>query len=187
MRAELASIDDPAARNAFARSAAGAALSEGLGIRLGFALAAGALVAAVTVIASRAQLDAAGPGVLPVTVPIPAAILLVIAAVAAVLTRSMRGGITVGLWAMVTSFVALWIVLAVEGAVWMQRHGVFILDGDPPKTAVDSATVAFDVFTTGMWVGHIAMWAPAILLGAAIGSWAARWRSPLVRENLPVA
>jgi hypothetical protein len=170
MRAELASIEDPDARRRFARSTARAAFGQGLGIRVGFGLVTGVLVAAVAATASRLQLAEGGPGVLPVTVPVPALLLLLVAAVSAGLTRSFHLGLETGLFALAAGFAALFAVLAVEGQVWMDRHGVFILDGDPPRGVADTADVIFDIFTTGMWVGHVVVWVPSVLIGAALGT-----------------
>lgn len=171
MRAELASIDDPDARRRFARGAARAAFGKGLGVRIAFGLAACLLVAVVVLRASRVQLADGGPGVIDVTVPVPAFLLLIVALLAAGHTRSFRVGVESGLFALVASFVALFVVLAVEGMAWMDRHGVFLLDGDPPRHVPDTADVVFNLFSTGMWLAHVMFWAPAMLIGAALGAW----------------
>ena len=41
----------------------------------------------------------------------------------------------------------------------MDRRGVFILDGDPPRGAVETTDVVFNIFFTGMWLGHVLLWA----------------------------
>ena len=53
----------------------------------------------------------------------------------------------------------------------MDLHGVFLLDGDPPRGVADPADIVFDVFTTGMWVGYVISWLPAVVIGAALGTW----------------
>ena len=68
------------------------------------ALGVGAVVAAVTVLASRAQLDEGTPGVLAVTVPVPALLLLATALVTARAERSFRMGLETGVLALVASF-----------------------------------------------------------------------------------
>ena len=171
MRAELASLDDDAARRSFARSAAAAAFRHGFGIRIGFGLVTGVLVAAVTLRASRLYLADGGPGVLDVTVPVPALLLLLSALLSAALTRSFRVGVETGAVAFFASAMALFVVLAVEGQLWMDRLGVFILDGDPPGRVIDTSDVIFNIFSTGMWIGHLAFWLPAVLIGAALGAW----------------
>lgn len=171
MLAELAAVDEGAARRDFARSAALAAFRYGYGIRIGFGLATGLLVAVVAVTASRLQLADGGPGILDVTVPVPAVLLLLAALLSAALTRSFRVGLETGVLAFVASASALTVVLAVEGQVWMDRVGVFLLDGDPPSQAIDTSDVIFNIFSTGMWIGHLALWLPAILIGAALGAW----------------
>jgi len=100
--------------------------------RLLAAAGAGVIVAGVVLTASRVQLHAVGPGVLPATVVVPAAALLVVAFLSARTARSFRFGLMTGFLALTASFVAVFGVLAVEGPVWMDRRGVFMLDGDPP-------------------------------------------------------
>lgn len=175
MRAELASIDDPGERRRFARSAARAEFSQGLGVTVGLGLVGPVLVAVAAFAASRLQLANGGPGVLEVTVPVPAFILLLVALVSAGRTRSFWTGLTTGIIALTASFVGLSTVLAVEGMVWMDRHGVFVLDGEPPKGPVRTQDVVFTIFSTGMWIGHAILWAPGVLIGAMLGAWIAGW------------
>lgn len=164
------SIDDPDARMRFARSASIAALGAGLGNGMTVALGAGVVVALVTLVSSRLQIDAGGPGVLPVTVPLPALLIFAIAFVAARATGGFRTGLRTGLLALAASFVAVAAVVAAEGLSWMQRHGVFVLDGDPTKIAVTPTEVALDLFATGIWIGHLVFWLPWPVLGAWLGS-----------------
>ncbi len=178
MRAELASIDEPQARRSFARSSAPVAFKRGLGIHIGFGLLAGVFVAAIVLTASRLQLANGGPGLLPVTVPLPALVLMLLALVSAGLSRSFRFGLQTGAVALVVGSAVLFAVLATEGMVWMDSRGVFILDGDPPTGVVDTQAVVFDVFTTGMWVGHAIVWVLAVLIGAALGALIREHRSP---------
>jgi hypothetical protein len=185
MRSELASIDDSDARRRFARSAAGAAFRKGFGIRIGFGLGSCVLVAAVALRASRVQLADGGPGVLDVTVPVPAFLLLLVALLSAGLTRSLRVGLETGLFALVASFAALFAVLAMEGIVWMDRHGVFLLDGDPPRAVVDTADIVFNIFSTGLWLGHLVLWVPGVLIGAVLGAWIGGRRSPTDVKAIP--
>ena len=134
-------------------------------------LAAGVLAAAAALAASRSQLAAsASPGILGVTVPIPALLILVVAAIAGTVGRSFLFGLVSGLASIASSFVAVFAVTAVEGLTWMDRHGVFVLDADPPKHAIADIDVVLDFFTTGMWLGHLLTWLIAALLGGAIGA-----------------
>lgn len=169
MRAEVAAIDDPEARRRFARSAAAAAFACGFGLRIALALGVGALVAAVTLITSRVQLNDGGPGVLLVTVPVPAFLLLAVAFVSAHWARSFRFGLETGLLALAAAFVAVSSVVALEGLAWMDRRGVFMLDGDPPRHTVGDVDVMLDLFTTGMWLGHLIFWLPWPVIGASMG------------------
>jgi hypothetical protein len=171
MRAELAAIDDADARRRFARSAAAAAFGQGLGLRITVALGTGVAVAGVTLAVSRMQLDDGGPGVLSVTVPVPAILLFAVALIAAHAARSFRIGLETGAMALVASFGAVFAVAALEGLVCVDRHGVFVRDGDPPRHDVGTADVVFDLFSTGMWVGHVIFWLPWLVIGAALGAW----------------
>ena len=165
MRAELAAIADPDERRRFARGAAAAAFVHGYGLRLAFALAAAAVAAAVTLAASRAQLSEGGPGVLGVTVLVPPVLLFLAAAAAARITRSRRFGVETGFLALAACFVAVSTMVALEGLAWMDRHGVFVLDADPPRHPVGDLDVMLDLFTTGMWLGHLLFWLPWPLIG----------------------
>ena len=178
MRAELASIDDTNARLRFARGASAAAFSEGFGIRIVLASGAAVIVAGMALTASRVQLQDGGPGVLAVTVPAPAVALLAVAFLAARATRSFRFGMETGMLALAGSLAAVFCVLAVEGQVWMQRFGVFMLDGDPPRHPVGAADVVLDLFSTGMWVGHLVFWFPWTVIGAALGARLGARRNP---------
>ena len=174
MRAELATLSDGAARRRFARSAAAAALVCGYGICLAWAVATAAVVAGAALAASRAQLHDGGPGVLAVTVPVPAVPLLVSTFLVARMAHSFRFGLLTGLLGLMASLAAVFAVLAVEGPVWMVRHGVFMLDADPPRHAVGPTEIMLDLFSTGMWIGHVVFWLPWSVVGAALGARAAR-------------
>lgn len=173
LRAELAAIadTDADARWRFARSASMVAFRQGLGIRLAVPLAAGLVTAAAALTASRVQLPDGGPGVMAVTVPVPAVLLLAVALVAAGTTRSFRIGLQAGGLALVACFAAVSAVVAAEGLVWMERRGVFVLDGDPPRHTVGSLDVVLDFFSTGLWLGHLVFWLPWPLIGAAVATW----------------
>jgi hypothetical protein len=132
-------------------------------------IGAGVLVALAVFAASRLQLPSGGPGVMVVTIPLPALVLLLISLVAARAARSFRAGLVSGAWTLLACFIAVSAVVAVEGLVWMQTWGVFILDGDPPLHAVGAADVALDFFTTGLWLGHVAFWLPWLFIGAGAG------------------
>ena len=105
------------------------------------------------------------------TVPVPAILLLAVALIAAGAARSFRIGLETGALALVASFAAVFSVVALEGLVWMDRHGVFVLDGDPPRHDVGTADVVFDLFSSGMWLGHLIFWLPWLVIGAALGAW----------------
>lgn len=170
MRAELAAIEDAGDRVRFARSASAAAFGRGCGVSLAAAAGAGVVVAGAALVASRVQLHTGGPGVLPATVVVPAVALLVVAFLSARTARSFRFGVMTGFLALAATFLAVFGVLAVEGQVWMERRGIFMLDGDPPRQAVGSVDVALDLFSTGMWIGHLVFWLPWPVIGAALGT-----------------
>jgi hypothetical protein len=135
------------------------------------------LVAAAALLASRFQLANDGPGVVGVTVPVPALLLLLVALVSAGLTGSFWSGVRIGAFALAASSVALFTVLAVEGLVWMDRRGVSVLDADPPRGVLRTQDVVFNVFSTGMWIGHAVLWVLVILIGAALGAGVAALRA----------
>lgn len=170
MRAELTAIDDTRERRRFARGAAGVAVLSGFGRGVPLGLATGLVVAIVTVVASRAQLTGGGPGILSVTVPAPAMALLAVSSTAAWRAGLSRAGLHAGATAFAASFLAVTTMAATEGMVWMDRLGVFVLDADPPRTPATVVDVAFDLFTTGMWVAHVLFWLPWPFVGAWIGS-----------------
>lgn len=177
MRAELASIQDPKARGRFARSAARAAFRFRLGLSVGLGMVSAVLVAAATLLASRLQLANDGPGVIGVTVPVPTLFLLLVALVSAALTGSFWIGVKAGALALAMSSVALFAVLAVEGLVWMDQRGVFVLDADPPSGVTRTQDVVLNIFSTGMWIGHAVLWVLGILIGAALGAVVAALRA----------
>lgn len=131
---------------------------------------AGVLVAVGVFIVSRLQLPSGGPGVMAVTIPLPALVLLVISLVSAHAAGSFRAGLISGAWTLLACFVAVSAVVALEGLVWMQAWGVFILDGDPPRQDVGALGVALDFFSTGIWLGHLAFWLPWVFIGAGAGA-----------------
>lgn len=170
MRAELAAIDEPAERRRFARSAGRAAFVRGIGVRVGVGVLAGALIGATTLAASRLQLAAGGAGVVGLTTSVPALLILLSALVSAALMRSFLAGAATGLIAFGVGFLTMIAVLAIEGAVWMDQRGVFVLDGDPPRGSPSETDVIFNLFSTGMWIGHVGTWILAVVAGAAVGA-----------------
>lgn len=177
LRAELAALDDPAQRTAFAASAARAVWRLGFGRALRIALTAGVLAAGVALVGSAAQLVAGGPGVLAVTVPVPALLLFLVGLDAARWGRSFGYGLAAGALALVACLVGVLVVTAVEGPRWMSRHGVFMLDADPPRTGASAFEVAFDLIISGMWVGHVVFWLVLLLIGSGLGVAVGRWRA----------
>lgn len=104
------------------------------------------------------------------TSSVPALLILLAAVASAALLRSFLAGAMTGLIAFAVGYLALFVVLAVEGPVWMQERGVFPLDGDPPRGVVGTVDIAMNLFSSGMWVGHLVPWILAAVAGAAIGA-----------------
>ncbi len=104
-----------------------------------------------------------------VTIPLPAMVVLLVSLTSAFSSRSFRAGLVDGARTLAASFVAVAAVVAIEGLVWMQARGVFILDGDPPPHTVGPLDVVLDLFSTGIWLGHLAFWLPWVFIGAGIG------------------
>jgi hypothetical protein len=46
---------------------------------------------------------------------------------------------------------------------------VFLLDGDPPRGVATQLDIALDVFSTEMWIGHLAAWISALV---SVGAYA---------------
>lgn len=171
MRAELAAIAGDADRWRFVRGAAVVAFRRGLGVRVGLPLLAAVVVASAAVLTSRVQLENGGPGVMSVTVPLPALLVLAVSWGAAQSARSFRIGLESGALAVLLCFAGVFATVALEGLVWMERLGIFVLDADPPRSPVGAVDVVLDLFSTGMWVGHLLFWCPWVLFGAALGAW----------------
>lgn len=171
MRAELAAIDDAKERSQFARSTAAAAFTRGLGLRLWLASSAGLLAAGLALAASRSHLETGRPGVMGVTLLGPAVVLALVSLASAWATRSLRFGLGVGVMSVLASLASVALVLAFEGVVWMNRHGIFILDADPANGAVNSFDVALDFFAWGFWLVHVVFWLTCVLTGALVGGW----------------
>lgn len=174
MRAELAAIEDAEARRRFARSAAAAAFSRGPLLSLVLILGPAVVTAAATVAASRVQLAEGGPGVMLATVPVPALLLFAVAAIAAAAGGSVRAGLVTGALALVACFVSVAATVALEGFLWMEQRGIWVLDADPPRGAVSPLDVVLDFFSTGIWAGHLAFWLLWPVLGALLGAWLGR-------------
>lgn len=142
---------------------------------IGVAIVVAVVVAGVTLVASRAQLDGGGPGVMVVTVPVPAAILFLVSLVFAATARSLRVGVRMGFIAMLASFAAVFATVALESLSWMDQRGIFALDADPPSQPVGAIDVVLDFFTTGLWIGHLALWLPCLVVGAVLGAVLGGW------------
>ena len=182
LRAELASIESGAERTRFARSAAVSMSGHTVWARLAAAAAVGGIVAIVTAIASRAQPLDTATGILGVTVALPAALLLAVAAVFTATSRSMATGLRVGMVALVASFLAVLGVTAVVGLERFPLGGVFLLDGEPVPDSLPAADAALNLVASGMWIGHVILWGVATvvgtLIGGALGAFARLERSP---------
>src|SRR5262249_23177174 len=115
MRAELASIDEQAARRAFARGAALAALRIGHLLPLAIALTTGLLAGAGALAASRLLLAMGQPiGIGTYTLFAPMLLLFAAAAAGAATQRSFRAGLEAGAGALLVALVGVFTVMAVE-------------------------------------------------------------------------
>lgn len=174
MTAELAAIESPAERTTFARSAAGAAIRLGWAVRVSIVVGVALLSGLGVLVGSRLQLEADGPGLLAVSVPLPALLLLAGGLVAAQHERSALRGLAIGAIAAVTTAVVVLGMLAAEGLTWMSRLGVYALDREPPRGDVTPGDIALDVFTTGMWMGHAVLWVIGLGVGVLLGAFLSR-------------
>ena len=170
MRAELASIDDRRERRRFAVGCAVASIRSGIGRAAWLtALASGTIVAVATFASSRASL-AGGQGGILASLGFPAlALLFLVPLVAAAGTRSFRIGLVTGGLTLLAVFIATVAVSMFEAARWYHVAGVFIMDGDPPKTGtIDLRTAVLDPLR--FMVPIVLLWAPWPVFGASLGA-----------------
>lgn len=186
MRAELASIDPPADRAGFARSAAVFAVRRGTGplpgfLAIGVGLSTGIVAFAASRIAFSNPDGARGVIGEPVMALVP--LLLIVAVVAATLRgRSFRAGLETALLAWLAAW-SCWLAVTIPEAIrWYADAGVYLLDGDaigitPDRAALEPLTHWAFQF---MWMQLLVYAVLAAAFGAAVlrAGWARARRHP---------
>ena len=170
MRAELAALDDPDASGA-SRAARRRLRSPRVSASASPSRSApGWSSPRVTLTASRMQLQAGGPGVLAVTVPVPALLLLAVA-----LVPPARRDRSASAWRPEPS---RWrpasspCPRSSRSKGWCGWTATACSCSTATRRGTPSAapTSLLDLFTTGMWLGHLIFWLPWPVIGAALGA-----------------
>ena len=145
MRAELASIDDPAQRRSFARSAAAAAFRHGTG-RWPVILAAFAGIGAGVVVFCAARISFDRPrdrGIISEPLMGLVVVILVSAVVAGTLIgRSFRAGVETAVLAWIAVYICTIAVEIPQALAWYHEEGILLLDGEGAAGAGVDATAA---------------------------------------------
>lgn len=181
MRAELASLEDPRERRRFAVGCAVAAAKTGVvsttwlvAVGVGIAFAVGTLVA------SRVSLAGDRAGILGFLFLGPMLALFAVALTMAFASRSFRTGLVTGGLAFLAGLLGMLAMTMVEAARWHAVAGVYILDGDGPKSglALTRLDAILDPLASTFLMFFLLFWTPWPVLGAALG---ARLRRPGAR------
>jgi hypothetical protein len=168
LRAELAAIDEPAQRRAFAIGGAWAALRAGAlhGARP-VAAGVGVVVAAGSLAASRWSLAHDQGGILSFWVSFPSVLLLAVALVVARRSGSFVAGLHASWLSGAAALVAVVVVGVPEAILWAQRRAGYLSTGDAIPPTWQAAVL--DVLRPEFLIGMAAFWTMAALGGAAIG------------------
>lgn len=171
MRAELAIIDSPRERRRFAIGCLLTPLRVGTGRGLWLiALGTGAALSLATFAISRVTLAGGRGGIMEFTLLGPILVLFIVAFVATLATRSFRTGVVLGGIAMLAALIGVLGVATAEAGWWYEVAGVYIMDGDSPKVALDRLGAMFDPVSPVFVLFHLLIWVPWPVLGAAAAS-----------------
>lgn len=183
MKAELSSIEGSRERWRFAAGCVIGSLRITLDRRSWLvAIASGGLVAATTLAASRLSLAGGRAGIIMATLYLPAGFLFLAGVVSAWSRRSFRSGLVTGGLALVLTLVA-WVVMAMsEGTHWQSVAGVFLMDGDRPKTGLTPTQAALDPVSPPFLLLHLLIWLPWPVLGALLGAGLSRQKEPVTHQ-----
>jgi hypothetical protein len=170
MRAELASIDDPKERRHFAIGCLVTTVRVEARGRWPIVIGTGVVLAIGTLVTSRALLGGDRTGIMLFTLYPPAVALFVVSLVMARRARSFRAGLVVGALASVATVLGVFAVAMLEAGQWHEVAGVYIMDGDAPKVAIDSIGATLDAVSPSFLLFHLWTWAAWPVLGAAVGA-----------------
>ncbi|MFC0032703.1 hypothetical protein ACFFMM_24585 [Micromonospora chaiyaphumensis] len=175
LRAELAAIDPPPERRAFALGGAWAVLRSGrppgAWVR---AAGVAVVVAGGSFAASRWSLAHDRGGVLGFWTAVPSVLLFAVALAAARRTRSFGAGLRAGGLAGLAALLAVLAVGIPEAAVWAHQHAGYLSTGDAVPPTWQAAVL--DVLRPEFVVGMIVFWITGGAGGAALGAAAGRLR-----------
>jgi hypothetical protein len=170
MRAELASIDDPSERRRFAIGCLVTTVRVEARGRWPIVIGTGVVLAIGTLVTSRVLLGGQRSGIMIFTLFSPAVALFVVSLVTAWRARSFRAGLVVGALASLATMLGVFAVALLEAGQWHEAAGVYIMDGDAPKVAIDTTGAMLDAVSPNFLLFHLWMWAPWPVLGAAAGA-----------------
>ncbi|MQA79538.1 MAG: hypothetical protein GEV10_13855 [Streptosporangiales bacterium] len=174
MRAELASITDPAERRQFALGFALTALRTDWG-RMPRLVATVSFLgfAALTFAASRIMLAGDRGGIL-VGALVPGLVLLAVGLVAARSGRSFRAGLESGVVGLLAALAGVLVAAVPEAVTWYHEAGAWILDGDAPMHGIAGPGEAVRNALSGLSFFYLLVSAPWPVIGAALGAWRRR-------------
>jgi hypothetical protein len=173
MRAELASVEDPHERRRFAIGCAVAALKAGIGPAPWLvAVGVGVVFAVGTLVASRISLAGDRAGILGYLFPGPMLALFAVTVATAFISRSFRTGLVTGVLALLSGLIGVLAMTMAEAARWYAVAGVYVLDGDAPKSglALTRLDAILDPLAPQFLIAFLLFWTPWPVLGAAIGA-----------------
>ena len=171
MRAELETIEVATDRRSFAWGCSLAALRAGITDRhLILGAATAILLAALAFAASRVMFAGSQVGLMAYTLTVPPVLLVLIATWGASPRKSFRDGLMTGCLTLVFALVVILGVEVVEAAHWYDNGGIFIVDGDTPRTGISRTAVILNPLSPGFVLLHLMCWLPMPVLGAALGS-----------------
>jgi hypothetical protein len=120
--------------------------------------------------ASRFMLTGSRIGLLAYTLLIPPVFLFLSAAGGASPRKSFREGLVIGTFGLVLALIVTVAVELVEAALWYDTGGIFILDGDTPKSGTSRTAVILNPLALHFVLLQFLIWLPMPVLGAALGS-----------------
>jgi hypothetical protein len=174
MRAELASIDDPAQRGRFARSAAGFALRRGTGPWPVVLAALASLGAAVVVYCAARASD--GRGIVGEPLMSLVLVLLVVAVIAGTLLGgSFRAGLETAILAWLAIYLCSIAVEIPQAIAWYHDEGILLMDGEPAAPhGVDARGAALQPITHSAFIVVALSQLVIAVLAAGLGTLALR-------------
>lgn len=170
MRAELASIEDPKERRRFALGCLVTTVRVEARSRWPIVIGTGVVLAIGTLVTSRVLLGGQRTGIMIFTLYPPAVALFAVSLITARRAGSFRAGLVVGALASVAAILAVFAMAMLEAGQWHDAAGVYIMDGDAPKHAIDRIGATLDAISPNFLLFHLWTWAAWPVLGAALGA-----------------